>query len=162
MNAPVESDGPSLNPYASPTIAAEERPPDWYLASACRHFKGIGWASIVYVACVTPVALRAMLVRKPPGMGGALAMLSMMILTVSFFALMIRTASLLSQGVERLHRRARWLGILAAAFGFPLLTAPAFVAVSRLAKYREMNACAGHAPAARAIPAEDGMATIKI
>jgi hypothetical protein len=56
-----------------------------------------------------------------------------------FFALMIRTAVLLPRDFERYYQRARWLGILAGAFGFPLLTIPAFVAVSRLAKYRNMN-----------------------
>ncbi len=62
----------------------------------------------------------------------------MMIILLAFFGAMIRTATRLPGDFERLYKRARWLGILAGAFGFPILTIPAFIGVSRLSKYRTL------------------------
>ncbi len=136
---PVEISHQETNPYAPPASPADATPAEWYLASACRCFKGIGWAAVVYVACVIPFALYELLTAESPLLGEMIGMPTMMAATLVFFGTMIRTAMRLPSDFERLHKRARWLGILAGAFGFPILTIPAFIGVSRLSKYRTMT-----------------------
>jgi hypothetical protein len=103
----------------------------------------MGWAPIAYVAFVTPFALRDILGRKPPLLGEFLGFLIMVTCTLLFFTAMIQTAARLPNDFAKLYRRARWLGILAGSFGCPILTLPAFVAVSRLAKYRNLTSISG-------------------
>ena len=57
-----------------------------------------------------------------------------------FFGTMIRTAIRLPRDFGRLYRRARWLGICAGVFGFPILTIPAAIGVWRLSKYHTLTA----------------------
>ena len=72
----------------------------------------------------------------PQEMAGGLTVMAAMLI---FYATMIRTAMRLPHDFERLYKRAHWLGILAAAIGFPLLTIPAFIGVARLSKYRKLT-----------------------
>ncbi|MDP6558079.1 MAG: hypothetical protein QGG71_25660 [Pirellulaceae bacterium] len=132
------------NPYAPPAAEVDQRssdakPPDFYLFSACKYFNRMGWAAIIYVAIAVPFALYDLLTYKAPRIGELVGMPAMATAMLLFFTLMIRTAALLPDDFDRLYVRARWLGILAGSFGFPILTIPAFVAVSRLAKFRKMS-----------------------
>lgn len=99
----------------------------------------MGWATIVYIVCVTPFASYQMLTDKSLLMGEMIGVPTMMAAMLLFCGTMIRTAMLLPRDFARLHSRARWLGILAGAFGFPILTYPAFIAVSRLSEYGKMR-----------------------
>ena len=123
------------NPYAPPTRPFEVQRPEWYLVSACRYYKVMGWVTIATcLTCATPLARpKPFFESSPPVHVWMFA-----VVTVLFFGSMIRTAKLLPNDFESLYRRARWLGILAGAFGFPILSLPAFLAVSRLATYRTM------------------------
>ena len=60
------------------------------------------------------------------------------------FASLIVIAVKLPQNFENYYVRARWLGILAGAIGFPVLSFPAFLAVARLAKYRRQRIGVGN------------------
>ena len=132
------------NPYASPASPGAARQAEWYLASACRYFKAIGWLAIIYLMCVIPIALYQVFTDESPLVGEMVGMPIMMAAMFVFFGTMIRTAMRLPGDVDRLYKQARWLGILAGACGFPLLTVPAFIGVARLSKYRAM-ASAGEA-----------------
>lgn len=134
----MDTSDPTQNPYASPSTSCDATPPDWYLASACRYLKLMAWASIVYILCMLTLCLYMIVSDESPLIGEMVGPPLMATAVVLFSALMIRTATVLPNDFERLHKRARWLGILAAAFGCPILTIPAFVAVSRLSKYRKM------------------------
>jgi hypothetical protein len=134
----VETPQLEPNPYASPACASDARQADWYLASACRYFKSIGWVAIVYVICAMPISLYELLMDESPLLEQMIGIPTMMTAVVVFFGELVRTAMRLPGDFQRLHRRARWLGILAGAFGFPFLTIPAFIGVSRLSKYRTM------------------------
>ncbi len=135
----LETSQNKLNPYASPATFSDARQADWYLASACRYFKWIGWVVIVYMSCASSIALYELFIDELPLVGAIIGGATMMAATLLFFGTMIRTAMRLPDDFERLHKRARWLGILAGAFGFPILTVPAFIGVSRLSKYRAMT-----------------------
>ncbi len=62
----------------------------------------------------------------------------MMLAMFVFFGTMIRNAAQLPNDFDRCYKWARWLGILAGAFGFPILSIPAFIGVSRLSKYHKL------------------------
>jgi hypothetical protein len=128
------------NPYAPPASTGDARRADWYLASACRYLKGIGFVMIAYLLCVIPISLYQIFTNESPRMGEMIGAPTMMVAMLLFFGSMIQTAMLLPHDFARLYRRARWLGILAGAFGFPILTIPAFIGVSRLSKYRTLIA----------------------
>ncbi len=136
---PMERSRNMQNPYASPATFSDARQADWYLASACRYFKWIGWVVIVYMSCASSIALYELFIDELPLVGAIIGGATMMAATLLFFGTMIRTAMRLPDDFERLYKRARWLGILAGAFGFPILTVPAFIGVSRLSKYRAMT-----------------------
>jgi len=132
--------GLEQNPYAPPASAGETEQPDWYLRSACRHLKWIGWAGIVYVACTTAIVLSIDATAKSsPDVGELVAFAAVQAAIASFFGLVTRMAMLLPRDCERLYGRARWLGIIAGAAGFPILTITAYLVVSRLARYRIMT-----------------------
>jgi hypothetical protein len=126
------------NPYAPPATTGDARHADWYLASACRYFKGIGYLMIVYLICVIPITVYQILTDESPRMGEMIGAPMMMVAMLLFFTAMIRTAVGLPNDFPRLYRKARWLGILTGAFGFPILTIPAVIGVSRLSKYRTL------------------------
>jgi hypothetical protein len=54
-----------------------------------------------------------------------------------FFVFILRTANRLGGDFDRVYRRARWLGILAATIWFPILTIPGILALRRLERYRK-------------------------
>jgi hypothetical protein len=87
---------------------------------------------------VIPFWLYELFTDESPPMGHIIGPPTMMLAMFFFSGAMIQTAAQLPNDFERRYRRARWLGILAGAFGFPILTIPAFIGVSRLSKYREM------------------------
>ena len=126
------------NPYAAPANAEDDRHADWYLASACRYFKGIGYVVIVYLTCVMPFSLYETFADESPLLGEMIGSPVMTAATLAFFTAMIHTANRLPADFERLYRRARWLGILAGAFGFPILSIPAFIGVWRLSQCRTL------------------------
>lgn len=127
------------NPYASPaSIIDDARQSAWYLASACRYFKRISYVMIVYWICVIPLSLYRLLNDDATGMRELIGVPTMMAFILLFFGALLQTALRLPYDFERLYKRARWLGILAGAFGFPILTIPAFIGVSRLSKYRTL------------------------
>jgi hypothetical protein len=136
--SPVETTQFDPNPYASPIGAGDTRQAEWYLASACRYFKGIGGTAVVYLICVIPFSLYELFADESPRMGELIGAPTMMVAMLLFFGAMIHTAMRLPNDFERLYGRARWLGILAGAFGFPILTIPAFIGVCRLSKYRTL------------------------
>ena len=136
----METTEPVQNPYASPATPGEARPPEWYLLSACRYYKVMGWMVIVYFACVVPATLVQAVMNAPLPVGEVVGMPIMATAFSLFFGWMIRTASQLPTDFKRLYKRARWQGILTGAIACPILTIPAFIAVSRLAKYRAMLA----------------------
>ncbi len=133
-----------LNPYAAPISTGNAREPDWYLFSACRYFKGIGYVSLAYIVFyVTPMLLYLTLTDESCPLGVKIGVLFMLLGMSIFCMAMIRTAKQLPLDFERHYRRARWLGILSGAFGFPLLSIPAFIGVSRLSRYRTLISCDG-------------------
>jgi hypothetical protein len=125
----VETSHLQTNPYASPACPGDVRRAEWYLVSACRYFKGIGWVAVLYAACVIPMTLYKIFTEESPLLGEMIVVPTMMTAMLLFFGTMIRTAMRLPGDFERLYKRARWLGILAGAFGFPILTIPAFIGV---------------------------------
>ena len=135
---PVESFRPETNPYAAPANSSHPRPAEWYLESACQYFRGIGWVSVIYAACVIPIPLYQLLTDKSPPLGEMVGVPTMMMVMLAFVGIMIRTAMRLPRDFERLYKRARWLCIVAAAIGFPILTIPASIVMARLGKYRAM------------------------
>lgn len=127
------------NPYTAPRSTGDSRQPDWYLASACRYFKGIGYVMIAYLVCAIPFWFYGITTDESPPVPEIIGPPIMTLVMSAFFGGMIKTATQLPNDFERLYKRARWLGILAAAFGFPILTIPALIGVSRLSKYRELT-----------------------
>ena len=89
--------------------------------------------------CVIPMALYQLLTDESARRGEMVGVPIMATAILIYFGTMIRTAMRLPDDFERLYKRARWLGVLAGAFGFPILTIPAFIGVSRLSKYRTMT-----------------------
>jgi hypothetical protein len=121
-NTPVQTSTLQPNPYATPLTTESVRDPEWYLTSACRYFKGIGYVMLAYLMCVITVwgyellTDDSMLLREK--IGPPIIMLAMFV----FFGAMIRNATRLPHDFDRRYKRSRWLGILAGAFGFPLLS----------------------------------------
>ena len=135
---PVQTSTPQPNPYAAPLSTGNFREPDWYLASACRYFKGIGYVMLAYLICAIPFWLYELVTDESMLLGEKLGPPIMMLAMFVFFGAMVRNATQLSNDFKRRYKRARWLGILAGAFGFPLLSIPAFIGMSRLSKYRKL------------------------
>jgi len=134
----VKSNHLETNPYAAPVILDSARPAEWYLKSACRYFKAIGWVAVVYTACLISMMLYKRLAHGSVTIGEMVSVSIMATPMLLFFGIMIRTAMRLPGDFEKLHNRARWLGILAGAIGFPIFTVPAFIGVYRLGLYRTM------------------------
>jgi len=99
----------------------------------------MGWGAIAYVVCVIPFAVFGLLTDESLLLADVIVAPTMLAAVLLFFGAMIRTAVLLPRDFDRLYRRARWLGIVAGAAGFPILTYPAFIAVSRLGQYAKMR-----------------------
>ena len=131
---------PDTNPCAPPTVSSDGRAAEWYLASACRYFKGIGYVVMVYLIGVSPIWFYQTLTDVSPRRGEIIGGTLMLVAMLLFFGTMIRTAIRLPRDFGRLYRRARWLGICAGVFGFPILTIPAAIGVWRLSKYHTLTA----------------------
>ncbi len=136
------TDQSQLNPYSAPLSAtdlSDARHSDWYLASACRYLHGIGCAVIVYCFAVIPFWLHDIITSAAPHMSMVVGIPLVVTALFAFSVAMIKTAGQLPTEFPRRYRRARWLGILAGAIGFPVLSIPAFLSVWRLSTYRNLN-----------------------
>jgi hypothetical protein len=126
------------NPYAPPpTVVEPPEDAEALLKAATRMYRGIGWCGVAYVAFVwaAQVVLALPRLESEPVPIALLVMLGDL-MWMLFFVFVLRTANRLGQDFDRMYRRARWLGILAAALWFPLLTIPGILAVRRLERYR--------------------------
>ena len=93
---------------------------------------------LTYLTCAFPFWVYELLTDDTMLLGERIGPPIAMLAMLTFFGAMIRNATLLPNEFARRYKRSRWLGILAGAFGFPLLSIPAFIAVARLSKYRTL------------------------
>ncbi|QDV86284.1 hypothetical protein [Planctomycetes bacterium TBK1r] len=125
------------NPYAPPATPPE--PPaelptssddrDRYLARAAKIYRWMGWIGLIYFGIIYPIGLWSELSESPVSLG---AVIGMTVTTAGFaflFSQMIRLSRRMHTGLESAYSKIRWVGLLAGAFSFPLLTFPAFYAV---------------------------------
>ncbi len=91
---------------------------------------------IVYQVVGVPFWLYELFTNQSMLLGEKVGPPICMVAVFIYFAAMIINANRLPNDFGRCYKRARWLSILAGAFGFPLLTVPAFIGVWRLSKYR--------------------------
>ncbi len=71
--------------------------------------------------------------------GGALALIVWVTPLGWLFVTMIRVADVPHPEFPRHYVKARWVGIIAGALFFPLLTIPAFISVRRLSLYNRLR-----------------------
>ena len=125
------------NPYAAPPAVAEV-PDDAeaILKATTRIYRQIGWGGVAYVAAGFTAEMISELLRSPPDRGPVAPPMIGCGLMMLFFMFVLRTASQLGRDFDRVYRRARWLGILAATIWCPISTIPGVLAVRRLERYR--------------------------
>ena len=128
-----------VNPYASTQQIKENRDSSWYLRRVQTYYKRMGWGMIVYIAIAIPFIIYGVMTDKRLLIGEIFGPPILAIAALTFFGMMVHTAGMLETDFDRFYMRARWLGILAGAFVFPILTIPAFVAVRRLSICRKMR-----------------------
>jgi hypothetical protein len=130
---------PTVNPYAPSQPQFEDRDECWYRSSVQKYYNRMGWGMIVYSAIAFAFDIYVSLSGKKLLTVEIIGPPILAIGIFSFFGMMVVTSGRLTTDFDRVYSRARWLGILAGAFTFPILTLPAYVAVRRLAICRKMR-----------------------
>ncbi len=132
----------TVNPYVPPNVAdaniGSQGDPVRSLKRASTLYKWMGWIGIVYFCVVYPIGLLSELRDSPFRIGATIGMTLVTALFVCLFATMIRLAPRLQSDLTAVYSRARWTGLLVGAFGFPLLTIPAFYAVKLVGRARSV------------------------
>ena len=126
------------NPYASPQCGDNCRSADDLLRATTRMYRGIGRGGIAYCTLAYLIAIAATPMQRMPGLAGAIGSMVIYALMLAFFVFVLETTDRLEVEFDRTYRRARWLGILAAAIFFPVLTWPGVLAMRRLEKYGKL------------------------
>jgi len=122
----------TLNPYTPPsTVGDNARDYDRTrsLKRAATLYRRMGWVGIIYFFVAFPLGLWSGSQDGPLPIGSVIGMTFVTALFVGLFTSMIRLAPRLHSELGTVYTRARWTGLLAGAFGFPILTIPAFYAV---------------------------------
>lgn len=135
----------TVNPYTPPSVASKNSgsrdDPARLLERASTLYRWMGWIGIVYFCVAYPLGLWSEIRDSPFRIGATIGMTLMTALFVCLFAMMIRLAPRLQSDLAAVYSRARWAGLLVGAFGFPILTIPAFYAVRLVGRGRsEMEA----------------------
>lgn len=133
MDEQIRSNEAPVNPYA-PTIHTKDhadrdtsrRPLD----RASRLYARMGWIGLAYFGFAFPIGLWSG-TRDTPFQ---ISLTTVTGLFVLLFVSMIRLSRRIRVKEASVYYRARWTGLLAAAFGFPFLTVTAFYAVWLLEK----------------------------
>jgi len=133
----MESPQAAENPYASPQCVEVQDDAESLLKATTKLYRRMGWFGIAYFSFIYPFTIVGQLSEGHFEVVPAIAGTIICGLMLAFFAIMIKTAKHLADDLDRYYRRARWLGILAGALFFPILTVPAFLAVRRLERYRD-------------------------
>ena len=133
----MESPEAAENPYASPRCVDVQPDAESLLKATTRLYRGMGWFGVAYISIVYLFMTTTVLSQSRPDVLRTIPMSIGCGVMVAFFLAMVRTAKHLGTDLDRYYRRARWIAVLAAAFFFPILTVPAFLAVRRLEKYRD-------------------------
>lgn len=123
----------TLNPYTPPNTVSENALNDGdrirSLSRAATLYRRMGWIGIIYFFVAFPLGLWSGSQDGPLPIGSVVGMTFVTVLFVGLFTSMIRLAPRLQSELATVYNRARWTGLLAGAFGFPILTIPAFYAV---------------------------------
>jgi hypothetical protein len=96
----------------------------------------MGWIGIAHSCIAYSIGLWSAFQDPPFRSGLTMGMSLIMALPVLLFASMIRVSTRLQSDLATVYSRARWIGLLAGAYGFPILTIPAFYAVRLIARAR--------------------------
>ncbi len=130
----------STNPYSPPQLSMDTRDESWYRVRVESDYRRMGWGMIIYITLVASLAIYEIWTNDKLSTGEIIGPAILLLVMWTFFGMMVYTAGQLATDFDRVYNRARWLGILAGAVLFPLLTIPAFIAVRRLSVCRKIRA----------------------
>jgi len=130
----------TVNPYTPPNVVTENAGNDCdrtrSLQRAATLYWWMGWVGMTYFFVAFPFGLWSGSSDAPIRIGALVGMTLVMAPFVCLFASMIRLAPRLQADFATVYNRARWIGLLAGAFGFPFLTIPALYAVLLIGRGR--------------------------
>lgn len=119
------------NPYAPPEDSAAAEPAANQLESACKWLRGMAWAGSFY-----PASSALQLIDKTRR-SDSLKLVIMQCLIVGLVAIyIVWISNRLRRDFNKTYKLARWTAVIGCGLFFPILTIPAFMAVSRMATYR--------------------------
>lgn len=128
--------GSNENPYAPPEDSVEAEPAVHHRESACKWFRAMAWFVWLYPAMSAAASLFIFIVKgkgRTPDFETLLVQ-SVVMGLVAIFVVWISIR--LRRNFDKTYKLARWTAVLGGAFFFPVLTIPAFMAVSHMEKYR--------------------------
>ena len=129
------------NPYAPPT-ALDTGGSQSDVLTASRYLTRMGWLSIAYFVFVFVAGFVSGELTNEHALG-RVKFAGIMVgaaLIIALLSVLMRAAARLPEDFSGNYRKSRWLGLLLGAFFFPILTLPAFHAVSLLTKCRSSPA----------------------
>jgi len=127
----VDSSSDNQNPYAPPEDSAAAEPAVNQLESACKCFRGMAWAGSFY-----PVSSAIQLIDKTRR-SDSLKLLILQCVIMGLVAIFVIWISIrLRRDFDKTYKLARWTAVIGSGLFFPILTIPAFMAVSHMEKYR--------------------------
>lgn len=122
------------NPYAPPEDSAAAEPAANQLKSACKWLRGMAWAGSFY-----PASSALQLIDKTR-QSDSLKLLIMQCLIMGLVAIyMVWISNRLRRDFNKTYKLARWTAVIGGGLFFPILTIPAFMAVSQMGKYRRSH-----------------------
>lgn len=118
---------------------AETKPTsEWYLAKGQSTIRWMCWITIAFfVVLYAPGAVIANWLEDSLLTRRLAIPLFYSFIAVTYSLALLRFTAQLGLFFDKYHKRVRWMTILLGAFGFPFLTVPAFLAISKLTKSRE-------------------------
>ena len=122
------------NPYAPPEASAATGPASDPVESARKCFRGMAWAGLLYPA------LSAIQLIDKTRRSETLKLLILQSVIMGLVAIFVVWISIrVRRDIDGTYRLARWTAIIGGAVFFPILTLPAFMAVSHLTEYRRTH-----------------------
>lgn len=132
----AELSGNVENPYAPPEDTVKTEPAAYHRDCACKWFRAMAWFGGIFPA-MTAAAILFILKVKGKGRTPDLETLFVQSVVMSLVAIFVIWISIrLRRDFDKTYKFARWMAVLGGAFFFPILTIPAFMAVSHMEKYR--------------------------